>query len=126
MNFVNPLNLADSYKVGHRAMYPRGMSHLQSNFTPRSTRIDGVDRVVFFGLQAFLQRVLTDYFNTEFFGKPVDEVVGRHKRRVEGLLGQSFDASHWRELHKLGYLPLRFLRIAGGDGGAASCPAVYY
>jgi nicotinamide phosphoribosyltransferase len=114
LNFANPLNLADSYKVGHRPMYPKGMTHLQSNFTPRASRIPSVKKVVFVALQAFLQRILMDYFNEEFFGRPVDEVVGRHKQRVEGLLGQPFDDQHWRDLHALGYLPLRFSALPEG------------
>lgn len=114
LNFANPLNLADSYKVGHRAMYSRGMSYLQSNFTPRSSRVPGVTKVVFFGLQAFLQRVLVDYFYEEFFGRVGGAVAGRHKRRVQSLLGQTFDDQHWRDLHALGYLPLRFSALPEG------------
>jgi nicotinamide phosphoribosyltransferase len=114
LNFANPLNLADSYKVGHRAMYSRGMSYLQSNFTPRSSRVPGVTKVVFWALQAFLQRVLMDYFNEEFFGRVGGAVAGRHKRRVQGLLGQPFDDQHWLDLHALGYLPLRFSALPEG------------
>lgn len=110
----NPLNLADSYKVGHHAMYPKGMTHLQSNFTPRTSRVEGVDKVVFFGLQAFLQSTLTDYFNEAFFKADPTEVIGDHVRRVEGLLGMPFDATHWYELHKLGYLPLEFKALPEG------------
>lgn len=113
-DFVNPLNLADSYKVGHHGMYPKAMTHLQSNFTARSSRIPGVDKVVFFGLQAFLQRTLIDDWNENFFSVPVDRVVGRHVCRVEGLLGQKFDAQHFRDLHALGYLPLRFSALPEG------------
>lgn len=110
----NPLNLADSYKVGHHDMYPKGMTHLQSNFTPRGSRIEGINHVVFFGLQAFLQSTLMEYFNEEFFNADPTEVIGDHVRRVEGLLGMPFDATHWYELHSLGYLPLEFRALYEG------------
>jgi nicotinamide phosphoribosyltransferase len=125
LNFANPLNLADSYKVGHRAMYSRGMSYLQSNFTPRSSRVPGVTKVVFWALQAFLQRVLMDYFNEEFFGRVGGAVAGRHKRRVQGLLGQPFDDQHWLDLHALGYLPLRFSALPEGMEVPLGVPDVH-
>lgn len=115
---VNPLNLTDSYKVGHHAMYPKGMTRLQSNFTPRSSRVQGVNKVVFFGLQAFIKDVLEKQFNEGFFDHPADEVIGEHVQRVEKLLGTKFDAKHWYDLHKLGYLPLKFSALMEG----VECP----
>lgn len=113
-HFTNPLNLTDSYKVGHRRMYPPGMEYLQSNWTPRTSRVDGVDHVVFFGLQAFIKNVFEHEFGENFFGRPADEVIEDHKRRVEALLGMPFDVSHWYELHELGYLPLRISALPEG------------
>lgn len=111
---TNPLNYTDSYKVGHHAMYPKGMTHLQSNFTPRSCRIPGVNKVVFFGLQAFIKKILEEDFGNNFFKKDADEVIQEHIRRVEGLLGTKFNADHWYDLHNLGYLPLRFSALPEG------------
>jgi nicotinamide phosphoribosyltransferase len=51
---MNPLLLVDSYKVNHQVMYPDGMTKLYSNFTPRKSRIKGVESVVVFGLQHFI------------------------------------------------------------------------
>jgi len=115
--FLNPLNLTDSYKVGHHAMYPKGMTHLQSNFTPRSSRIDGVDKVVFFGLQAFIKEVLEVQFD-KFFGSDGIELIYTHTKRVEKLLGTKFDAQHWLDLWRLGYLPLKFCALEEGT----ECP----
>lgn len=114
MNYTTPANLADVYKVGHRSMYPEGMTGLQSNWTPRGSRVPNVTDVVFFGLQAFLQRYLVDYFHDKFFGVPVEQAVGRHQARVESILGQPFNVDHWRALHALGYLPLRFSALPEG------------
>lgn len=115
---VNPLNLTDSYKVGHHAMYPKGMHYLQSNFTPRSSRVVGVNKVVFFGLQAFLKDVLETQFNKGFFERNAETVISEHTERVEKLLGIKFDNKHWYDLHKLGYLPLRFCALEEGT----ECP----
>lgn len=114
MRYTTPANLCDSYKVGHRAMYPAGMTGLQSNWTARGSRVPGADKVVFFGLQAFLQKFLMEYFQEDFFNVARDFVVSRHQDRVEGLLQQPFDASHWVALHRLGYLPLRFSALPEG------------
>ncbi len=114
MRFTTPANWCDSYKVGHKGMYPKGMTRLQSNWTPRGSRIPGVKKAVFFGLQAFLTRFFVEYFNEQFFAKDREQVVARHVRRVQGLLGQKFNADHWRALHDLGYLPLRISALPEG------------
>jgi nicotinamide phosphoribosyltransferase len=53
---MNPLLLTDGYKVDHRRQYPTGTTLVYSNLTPRKSRIDGVDEVVFFGLQYFIKK----------------------------------------------------------------------
>lgn len=111
---TNPLNLTDSYKVGHHDMYPDGMTFLLSNWTPRSSRIDGVKKVVFFGLQGFIKEILMKEFENNFFKKDRETVVKEHQRRVELLLGTQFNVDHWRKLHDLGYLPLRFRALPEG------------
>jgi nicotinamide phosphoribosyltransferase len=94
-------------------MYPKGMEYLQSNFTPRSSRIEGVNKVVFFGLQAFIKEVLEKQFD-KFFGTDGIELIYTHTQRVEKLLGKKFDAQHWLELWRLGYLPLKFCALKEG------------
>lgn len=114
MRYTSPPNLCDSYKVGHQAMYPRGLTRLQSNWTARGSRVPGVEKVVFFGLQAFLQKYLGEYFQESFFNLDGNQVIGRHRQRVEGLLGQPVRLDHWAELHALGYLPLKFSALPEG------------
>lgn len=115
--FINPLNLTDSYKVGHYDMYPDDMEYLQSNFTPRSCRIEGVNKIVFFGLQAFIKEVLEKEFD-KFFGTDGPEYIHQHIQRVEKLLGTKFNADHWVRLWRLGYLPLKFNALPEGT----ECP----
>ena len=50
-----PVLLKDGYKVGHKFQYPLGTSLVYSNFTPRKSRVEGVDEMIFFGLQYFMQ-----------------------------------------------------------------------
>lgn len=114
--FINPLNLTDSYKVGHYKMYPKGMEYLQSNFTPRSSRVKGVTKVVFFGLQAFIRDILENEFDNFFLDS--DLYINHHKIRVEKLLGKKFDITHWQELAKLGYLPIKINALKEGT----ECP----
>lgn len=113
-HYANPLSQTDSYKVGHFSMYPKGMDYLQSNWTPRTSRIDGVKKVVFFGLQAFIKDVLMTQFTENFFKRPAQEVIEHHKRRVEGMLGMQFEVDHWYKLHALGYIPLKFSALTEG------------
>lgn len=64
---MNPLLLVDSYKIHHAPMYEPGMTKLYSNFTPRKSRIEGIDGVVVFGIQHFVLEYLIKKFNEDFF-----------------------------------------------------------
>lgn len=110
----NPMTLIDFYKADHRRQYPAGTSRVYSNMTPRSSRVEGQDRVVFFGLQAAIQRHLIDDMRA-FFAAPVDDVCERYAARINGALGpNSIGTDHIRALHALGYLPLEFRALPEG------------
>ena len=51
---IQPLVLTDFYKQGHYKMYPRNTRKVVSNLTARKSRINGINKVVFFGLQYFI------------------------------------------------------------------------
>lgn len=107
--------LCDFYKFGHRVQYPDGMEEVYSTWTPRDSRITGVDRVVSFGLQAFVKKYLIDYFNEVFFNRPEGVVVAEYERFIKYTLGvKTPDSKHIRNLHQLGYLPLRIRAIKEG------------
>ncbi len=112
---MNPITLIDGYKLDHRRQYPEDTRRVYSNWTPRSSRVPGQDRVVFFGLQAFLQRYLVEEMNREFFGRPREEVCGSYLGRVNSYLGPNqIGAGHIRDLHELGHLPLEFRALPEG------------
>lgn len=111
---LNPMTLADGYKLDHRRQYPEGTEFVYSNWTPRGSRIEGINHVVFFGLQYFLEKYLGEEFD-KFFDAPEDEVVAKYTRRVNGYLGPNeIGDEHIRALHRLGYLPLEFKALQEG------------
>lgn len=110
----NPSYFIDAYKLDHRRMYVPGTEYVYSNLTARGSRIPGVDKVLFFGLQAFLQRVLIDMFD-EWFARDEDDVAEEYERRTLGVIGPNdIGVEHIRALHRLGYVPLRFNAIPEG------------
>ena len=105
---MNPLLLVDSYKVHHTRMYPEGMTKLYSNFTPRKSRIDGIDKVVVFGIQHFVLEYLIKQFNEEFFDKSEKPLLEGYQRHCQ------VDVQHLKNLYDLGYLPIEIKALDEG------------
>ena len=103
----------DGYKFSHHKQYSPHTEVVYSTWTPRKSRIEGIDKVVFFGLQYFIKDYLIESFNTTFFNRPKDEVVNEFKEVMKQYNGDE-DASHWEELHDLGYLPLEIRALPEG------------
>ncbi|WP_452599597.1 nicotinate phosphoribosyltransferase [Pontimicrobium sp. MEBiC01747] len=104
---MNPLLYTDGYKVDHRRQYPNQTTLVYSNWTPRKSRIEGVDNVVFFGLQYFIKKYIIEDFNTNFFAKDKAEVCKNYSRRINNYLGENkVGIKHIEDLHDLGYLPM--------------------
>jgi nicotinamide phosphoribosyltransferase len=109
------LTMIDGYKLDHRRQYPEGTQYVYSNWTPRGSRLPEVKKVVFVGLQYFLERYLNEEFG-KFFKADVDEVCAAYERRVNAYLGpNSIGSDHIRALHELGYLPLEFKALPEGS-----------
>lgn len=107
--------LCDFYKISHREMYPEGTELVYSTWTPRGSRMKGVDTVVNFGQQAFIKNYLMDFFQENFFDRPQKEVIAEYKRILKHTLGvPDPDATHIKELHELGYLPLSIKSLPEG------------
>lgn len=107
--------LCDFYKVSHREQYPVNTQKIYSTWTPRTSRKEGIDKVVCFGVQAFIKKYLIEYFNDNFFSKPVEDVVEEYSRVIKYCLGkEDVDSSHIVALHKLGYLPIKIKSIKEG------------
>ena len=104
---MNPLVCTDGYKVDHRRQYPEQTTLVYSNWTPRKSRIEGIDEVVFFGLQYFIKKYIVEEFEQNFFKKPKEEVCKAYSRRINHYLGEnSVGIKHIEELHDLGYIPM--------------------
>ena len=84
-----PALLADFYKTSHRKQYKDGTKIVFANWIPRKSRIKGIDSVVCFGVQNFIVWYLIDYFNDNFFSRPLDEVIAEYERFMKFTLGVS-------------------------------------
>ncbi|WP_281636907.1 nicotinate phosphoribosyltransferase [Flavobacterium marginilacus] len=112
---MNPLLLTDGYKVDHKRQYPDGTTLVYSNWTPRKSRIEGIDEVVFFGLQYFLKKYIIQDFDQYFFKQPKEVVVKKYARRINNYLGENqVGTKHIEDLHDLGYIPMVFKALPEG------------
>lgn len=112
---MNPLLLTDGYKLDHRRQYPEGTSLVYSNWTPRKSRINGINEVVFFGLQYFLKKYIIEDFAKNFFQQPKEEVIRKYTRRINNYLGENqVGTKHIEALHNLGYIPMVFKALPEG------------
>lgn len=108
--------LCDFYKISHREQYPAGTEVVYSTWTPRSNKHHPTaDKVLVFGIQAFVKKYLIKYFDEHFFSRHVDDVVAEYRRMVKFALGvESPDTSHIEALHAVGFLPLRLRALPEG------------
>lgn len=109
--------MTDGYKLDHRRQYPKGTEFVYSNWTPRSNAYfpEAEDGSVVFGIQYFIKEHLIKRFNDGFFNVPEDVAVASFKRRIDTFLGDNeVGVDHIRELHQLGYLPIRIKALPEG------------
>lgn len=117
----NAVLWTDGYKLDHRRQYPKGTEFVYSNWTPRSNAYfpEATDGAVVFGIQYFIKKYLIDGFDKNFFALNEDDAVNSFKRRVDTFLGENqVGKEHIRDLHRLGYLPIRIKSLPEG----AVCP----
>jgi nicotinamide phosphoribosyltransferase len=102
--FIYPASLlCDFYKVSHREQYPHGTEFILSTWTPRTSRIKSINKIVAFGFQAFIKGYLIEYFNENFFNRPKQDIVTEYARVIKFTLGtENPDTSHIAALHDLG------------------------
>jgi nicotinamide phosphoribosyltransferase len=112
---ISPILLKDGYKVGHKFQYPEGTTLVYSNLTPRKSRNEDMQEVVFFGMQYFIKEYLIHQFAEGFFNRPKEEVLRTYARRMDHYLGKySIPYDHIGALHDLGYLPLEIKALPEG------------
>lgn len=122
---LSAMILCDFYKLAHRAMYPKGTELVYSTWTPRASRMKGVNEVVVFGNQAFVKKFLIDFFKANFFDRSKEEVVEEYKTFVQCTLGDPNPyVKHIEELHDLGYLPLLIKAVPEGTVIPLRVPAL--
>lgn len=115
MKNLSAMLVCDFYKIAHREMYPQGTETIYSTWTPRSSRIPGVNEVVVAGHQVFIKEYLIEFFNENFFNRDKKEVVDEYSRIIKHTLGVANPpVDHIEALHDLGYLPLEIKALPEG------------
>jgi len=117
MDFLE-LYYADVYKTGHKFMLPEGTELAYSNKTPRSGKRSNCpnDGYIISGGEQIMVRKMSEDWDKNFFKRPIEEIeeFGNDMTIMLGLK-EKFDVSHFRALHKLGYLPLKIKSLKEGS-----------
>ncbi len=122
----NAMDLADGYKLDHRRQAPDEWSAAYENWTPRKSRIEGIDYVVQFGLQHAIKSYLIDKFNKEFFSQPKTLVCIDYLETIREYLGevagQRIGIKHIEALHDLQHLPIVIKALPEGTRSKIRVP----
>src|SRR5579859_372041 len=121
---INPIFLIDFYKFGHVDQYPKNITKVWVNFTPRSTRVEGETGVVFFGLQRFIKKVLLEQFNDNFFFRPWEMIEREYIHVIQKTLGVTPRTDHIKQLHDYGKLPIKIYAVPEGTYVPLGVPAL--
>ena len=117
------ISMCDGYKLDHRRQFPVGTQRIYSNFTPRSSRVEGQDKVVFFGLQYFLNEYLGNIAQQTFFSRPKAQVLAKYQRLLNNYFGPNdIGVEHVAALHDYGRIPLEFSALPEGTHVPLRCP----
>jgi len=113
---INPMLLADMYKMSHADLYDSDTEKIYATWTPRTSRIEGADEVVVFGIQYFVKKYLIDYFNDNFFNLSKEEAVKPYIRMMKHTIdSEGLGKDKIEALHDLGYLPIRIDAMEEGS-----------
>ena len=118
MQRTSMILMSDYYKQAHAEQYPQGISKLISYATARMTRIPKEmygDKLIVFGIQAYVKDFLIERFNETFFNVPLEEAMQEYR----DIIGDTFpiqyvDTGKFEALHKLGYLPVEICALPEG------------
>lgn len=119
---INPLLRTDSYKLSHKDMYTEGLEHVESNYTNRKSRVEGIDHVVNFGLQAWLTDLTEAY--EAFFAADKDTVIEEFRKNTETFVSPGYSLTELEDLHDLGYLPIQFSQVPEGTLVPIGVPSI--
>lgn len=106
----------DFYKIGHINQYPKGIKKVYVNWTPRSSRVEGQNKVVYFGGQYLIKQILMKEWQLTFFGQPLNHIIQDYKDFIAATLGDKNPRTdHIVALHRLGYLPIKIYSVPEGE-----------
>lgn len=112
-HFMMP-DVADTYKNCHVDVYPERMTKLVSYLVPRKSMFEKQQKVVVFGIQAFIKNFKENA--DAWFAKPTSEVIADYEKKMNLQLGPgNYETSHIEKLHRLGYLPLKIKALPEGS-----------
>lgn len=121
---MNALFLTDGYKLDHHKMYPEGTNLVYSNLTPRSNKFaPNSDKVVVVGIQYVLHKI-HEMFQENFFDRDKREVLEELRSEYSMYQGKPFFVDHFKELHDLGYLPIKVKAIEEGEKVGMKVPVL--
>jgi nicotinamide phosphoribosyltransferase len=122
---INPVLLIDFYKSGHIFQYVDKTELVFSNLTARMSRINGVDKIIFFGLQYYIQEYLINMWRDEFFDRPWRIIEAEYQHHMDNALGEGVVTTHHlRALHSLGYLPIKIMALPEGSAVPLRVPCM--
>lgn len=117
MRIVAPTMQKDIYKAFHLHAYHPEVTKVYANFVSRSGKYSNtnLDFTVFVGLQGFIIDYLINEWQEGFFSaKTEDDAVFQHGRIISAMLGYKYSTEHFRQLYRLGYLPLHIKALPEG------------
>ena len=121
----NAIMLCDTYKTVHNKMYPANLKKLYSYWVPRKSMLKTHDKMVFFGMQAFIQEFLCDYFNKNFFDVEINKMLDEYEKYMNVQLAKGvYSLEPVIRLHRLGYLPLHIRAIPEGTEVSMGVPCI--
>lgn len=119
------LLLSDTYKQTHDRMFPKGLTKLVSYWVPRKSMFKNIDKMVFFGLQAFIKEYLLGYFENNFFQRDKEDVLKEYRKYMDVQIGpENYDIEKIEHLYDLGYLPLEIRALPEGTKVNMGIPCI--
>lgn len=121
----NPLLCLDFYKTCHCDQYPKGLTKMVSYYTPRMSRLEGIDKVPLFGLQAFIDEYLVKAFDDYFFFQDLESIWREYSELLHNTIStDGIGFERLSKLHKLGYLPLEIRALPEGTRSNIGVPQI--
>lgn len=125
MNNISFMLMADTYKNTNPDALPKGLTKLTSYITPRKSMFTNIDKVVFWGAQAFIKEFLIELVNTTFFNRDKEDVLNEYKMYLDTQIGeQSYDLERISKLWDLQHLPVEIKCLPEGSRVNMGVPCI--